>query len=209
MLTISPESIRQALDLSSFDAAGAQKMMAPNPRSMVRPPGKHGRHRTGAVLLMFYQKDSGTHIVLIRRHKRLKYHPGQISFPGGRQEKGEELLQTALRETCEEVGTPPENLLVLGSLHPVYIPPSDFCVHAFAAWHDGDPLFSMDAAEVEEILEVPVETFFDSALRKTELRRSADKAVSVPYFALASCKVWGATAMILSEMVERLKAVSS
>ncbi|MBD3319681.1 MAG: hypothetical protein GF350_01140, partial [Chitinivibrionales bacterium] len=56
MLTISPDIIRQALDLSAFDAVEAQKKMAPNPRSMVRPPGKHGRHRTGAVLLTFYQK---------------------------------------------------------------------------------------------------------------------------------------------------------
>jgi 8-oxo-dGTP pyrophosphatase MutT (NUDIX family) len=205
-MLLSPDLIRRALRLPGFDAASAHRAMSPSPRPLTRPADKPGYPRIGAVLLVLFEKFSSPHILLIRRHEDLKYHPGQISFPGGRQENGEELLHTALRETMEEVGLQPDSLQVLGTLEPVYISPSDFIVHPFVAWHDGMPALKKEESEVAEILETPLGLFLDPALVCTEIRIMNNGNLNVPFYRLGSEKVWGATAMMLSELLQRLSA---
>ncbi len=199
-----PETLLKAVSLTGFDAPAAQLIMATTPRTMVRPPELSGTPRTGAVLLLLYPKKQADHLLFIRRQENLTYHPGQISFPGGRHEPGETLLQTALRETVEETGLAPKDQSVLGGLESVYIPPSDFIVHPFVAWHNGTPTFRRDPSEVAEIIEAPLGMLRDPAIRKTEVRTRPGKNVTVPYFDINGHKVWGATAMILSEFLERL-----
>ena len=138
-MALSPELIGRALALPGFDVPAAHRALSPSPRPLTRPPDKSGSPRIGAVLLALYEQNREPHILLIRRREDLRYHPGQISFPGGRQEDGEDLLETALRETFEEVGLQRDALAVLGPLAPVYISPSDFIVHPFVAWHAAQP----------------------------------------------------------------------
>ena len=204
---LSPDLIRAALAHPGFDAAAAHSAMSPSPRPLTRPADKPGEPRIGAVLLVLYEKFSAPHILLIRRRDDLKYHPGQISFPGGRQEPGEQLLDTALRETYEEVGLHRDSLQVLGSLAPVYISPSDFMVYPFVAWHDGQPAFRMEVREVAEILETPLGLFLDPSMGCTEIRIMNNMELNVPFYRLGGDKVWGATAMMLGEFLERLRAV--
>jgi len=202
--------ISYALKLSEFDSEGAHEKMAPIPRTMQRPKKKPGQPLIGAVLLMLYQKKSGTHILLTKRHESLTYHPGQISFPGGRRKENEPLLTTALRETHEEVGVPPKELTALGELKSVYVPASDFQIFPFVAWHKSDPEFLPSTEEVSAILEVKLNTLFDNRNKDMEISTSASGSiVHVPYFKVLHHKVWGATAMILSELLERLTACST
>lgn len=203
-MLLSPGLIRTALGLPGFDAARAHSAMSPSPRPLARPADKPGNPRIGAVLLVLYEKFSSPHILLIRRHEDLKYHPGQISFPGGRQEPGERLIETALRETMEEVGLQRDTLQVLGTLAPVYISPSDFMVHPFVAWHAGLPSLKREKSEVAEILETPLGLLLDPSMGCTEIRIMNSRELTVPFYRLGSDKVWGATAMILSELLQRL-----
>ncbi len=205
---LTQELIRQALQLSPFDGLAAQVKMIPRPRGE-RPPGMPGRPRQGGVLVMVYANDGRSHLVLTRRRDDLDDHAGQISFPGGRREDGESLIRTAFREAHEEIGVEPAALTLLGELSPLYIPPTDYEVHPFVAWHKGQPTFRPQISEVAEILEVPLRSLLNPANRLEEPWEIRGFQVQVPYYLVGPHKVWGATAMMLSEFLERLRAVQA
>ena len=200
------ENLKNALLLPDFDSISAQNKMAPNPRASVRPPEKEGDPNKGAVMLIIYNKDNNLNLLLIKRQENLKTHPGQISFPGGTHEDKETFLETALRETHEEVGIVPDNLDVLGNLNSVYIPPSDFMVYPFVSWHNSLPICTPCNDEVAEIIEVPINEFFKDGAKSSETRINNVSEITVPYFRIKEHKIWGATAMILSELLERFKS---
>jgi 8-oxo-dGTP pyrophosphatase MutT (NUDIX family) len=204
----SKEHLKKAFTLKGFDAISAQNMMAPRPRASVRPPEKKGTPNQGAVMLLLYNKNNNLNILLIKRQDNLSYHPGQISFPGGTHEDKETFLETALRETHEEVGIVPDNLDVLGNLNSVYIPPSDFVVYPFVSWHNSLPICTPCNDEVAEIIEVPINEFFKDRAKSSETRINNVSEITVPYFRIKEHKIWGATAMILSELLERFKSAS-
>ena len=201
----SKDHIKKALALKEFDAISAQKMMATRPRRSVRPPEKKGSPNQGAVMLLLYNKNNNLKILLIKRQENLSYHPGQISFPGGTHEDKETFLETAIRETYEEVGIKLANLEVLGNLNSVYIPPSDFVVYPFVSWHNSQPVCTPCHDEVAEIIEVSINELLKKSSKSSEMRIINDSEITVPYFMIKEHKVWGATAMILSELLERFK----
>ncbi len=205
-MRITKEAIRRALELPTFDGQAAQQQMIPRPRGG-RPPEAAGQPRQGAVLIALYDKDDHTHLVLTRRRDDLNDHAGQISFPGGRREDGEPLPATALREAQEEIGLQPAQLTILGQLSLLYIPPTDYEVHPYVAWHAGRPRFRRQASEVAEIVEVPLSYLLDPANRHEEAWELRGMAVQVPFYLVESHRVWGATAMMLSEFLERLQSV--
>jgi 8-oxo-dGTP pyrophosphatase MutT (NUDIX family) len=202
------DEVRQALDLTNFDASTAHLKMAPLGVNR-QPPDDLAQVRIGAVLLLLYKHADELHLVLTRRRDDLPAHAGQISFPGGRQEKSETLLQTALRETTEEIGVPAAAVALLGQLTPIYIPPSGFIVHPFVGWYTTgqQPTFYPAACEVAEIIEAPLRCLLDPITAAEEPWEFHGQEVIVPYFALNSHKVWGATAIMLSEFVERLRQI--
>ncbi len=203
------QQIQQALSLNSFDTANAHRKMMPDSRAVVRPEGVDGIARLGGVLLLLYRRNGSLHIVLTRRRDDLPSHAGQISFPGGRHEAPETLLETALRETEEEVGVAAADLQILGALTPIYIPPSDYKVYPFVAWASSGtpPVFRAAPREVAKIIEAPLPTLLDPASRVEETWKMGGKQVTVPYYAVQEHKVWGATAVMLSEFIERLRAI--
>lgn len=204
---LSPATIRRAVNLAEFDGPAAQSQMQPVPRENRRPSSRSGEPRQGAVLMLLYHKNGQTHLVLTRRRDDLQSHAGQVSLPGGRREAQETLKETALRETHEEVGVPPTDIAVLGQLTPLYIFPSDFEVHPFVGWHEGAPTFQPQPAEVAEIIETPLVALFDDQTRREELWEWRDGTLQVPFFQIGEHKVWGATAMMLSDFLERLRTV--
>ena len=205
---LSLTKIKLALQMPDFDSKTAQYKMAPVPRIMNRPPQKTVQPRVCSVLLLLFYKNNTLFLLLTKRHNELQYHPGQISLPGGHQENKESLLETALRETREEVGISPNALTILGKLESVYIPSSDFIIHPFVAWHEGTPAFKHNPQEVEGMINVQVCNLLNPENRGKEREKKDSHYVTVPYFKIGNHKVWGATAMILSEFVERIKTLN-
>lgn len=201
------DEIRQALVLDNFDPWEAHLKMAPLGGAGRRPPENLGQMRVGAVLLLLYLRQEELYLVLTRRRDDLPSHAGQISFPGGRQEETETLLEAALRETAEEIGIPATAVTPLGELTPIYIPPSGFMVHPFVGWYRParQPIFYPATHEVAEIIEAPLRHLLDPATATQEPWEFHGHEVLVPYFALNGHKIWGATAIMLSEFIERLR----
>ncbi len=170
--------------------------------------------RMAGVLALFYPKDGDWHIVLIERatHHRSDRHSGQISFPGGRFEEGDGSLEmTALREAEEEVGVDPGQVELLGRLTELYIPVSNFLVNPFVGVTPTRPAFRPELSEVKAILEVPFQLFQKPETRqKTDLHLAENIILrNVPYFDIHGQIVWGATAMMLNELVEILNQAES
>lgn len=211
MIPATLEKIHQALALTEFDVVSAQNKMMPfGPNSRPIPEDQTGL-RTGAVLLLLYARHNDIYLVLTKRRADLHNHAGQISFPGGRQDEAETLLATALRETEEEIGIPTTAVTTLGQLTTIYIPPSGFIVHPFVGWYQNgsEPEFMPSVWEVDQIIEVPLKTLLDPETAVQEPWDFKGHKVIVPYFAIEEHKVWGATAIMLSEFVERLRTVNS
>ncbi len=159
------------------------------------------------VLALFFPKDNKWHIVLIERDSRNPNdrHRGQISFPGGRFEAADGVLSaTALREAEEEVGVRAQDIQLLGALTRLYIPVSNFAVSPFVGLIPYQPTFSPQESEVQSILEVPFDLFKQpGAIRKKDMRMTNNIVLQdVPYFDVYGRTVWGATAMMLSELIE-------
>jgi len=206
MEEVTLQDIRRALALPSFDVQAAHQMMMPQARLRDRASNLRGKPRVGSVLLLLYCRDGEMHLVLTRRRDDLNSHAGQISFPGGRREPDEPLSLTALRETKEEVGIPETAVSILGELSQIYIPPSDYEVHPFVGWHEnGRPQFLPETDEVAEILEVPLSHLLDPDNRREEPWDFRGHQVTIPFYDVKGNKVWGATAIMLSEFIERLR----
>ena len=166
--------------------------------------------KKAAVLALFYPNDQDlTHLLLILRKSYKGVHSNQIALPGGKIEKvDKDLMATALRETHEEVGVSPDKVSIIRSLSEVYIPPSNFEVQPFIGVCDTLLSFVAQESEVEKIVEVKVSDFLDdSNLFSQKLSTSYAENVEVPAFRFNGHVVWGATAMMLSEIKELLNQV--
>jgi 8-oxo-dGTP pyrophosphatase MutT (NUDIX family) len=205
------DDVREAMQLHEFDVLAAHREMVPLARVNKRPSDMPGQPRIGAVLLLLYCKENRLHLVLTERRADLSSHAGQISFPGGRREDAETLQVTALRETHEEIGVPPTAVTILGQMTDIYIPPSDYEVHPFVGWyHNGKrPSFQPSVTEVAQILEVPLSHLMHPDTRKSGPWQFRGMTLTVPYFDVEGHMVWGATAIMLSELLGRLALVTN
>ena len=165
--------------------------------------------RIAAVMMLFYPKKERTHLVLIVRNSYKGVHSAQIAFPGGKYElEDENFAETALRETHEEVGIHPDKIEILKPFTELYIPPSNFMVHPFLGISKEELVFLPQPSEVAGIIELPLSTFLsDAIVVDTNLSTSYADNISIPAFKIEEHIVWGATAMMLSELKEVLKEV--
>jgi 8-oxo-dGTP pyrophosphatase MutT (NUDIX family) len=155
------------------------------------------------VLILLYPNLDKLNTAFILRQTYDGVHSGQVSFPGGRFEKDDvSLIYTALREAEEEVNIKRDKVRVLGSLSELYIPPSNFIVLPVIAFADHRPDFIPDLTEVAEIIEADISFLFDDQLIKTKIIDIEGFKIEAPYFDVQGHVVWGATAMILSELKE-------
>ena len=180
----------------------AQLSMAPIYRqdpSIVTIEGKPCQE--AGVLVLFFPLDDVPTLLLTLRQADLKEHAGQVSFPGGRRESDESLRETALREAHEEVGLDPERVEVLGTLTPLYIPPSNFCVHPFVAMTPVAPELRPQDDEVEAVLRIPLPLLLDPKTRRREPWILHGQTFEVPFLDVQGHKIWGATAMMLAELL--------
>jgi 8-oxo-dGTP pyrophosphatase MutT (NUDIX family) len=156
-----------------------------------------------SVMILLYEKEGQLSTVFIRRPDYPGIHSGQIAFPGGRSEPEDtDHRQTALRETYEEIGVDAELVHVAGSLTPLYIPPSNYMVYPFVGIIPPDPQFMPDIAEVAEIVEIPFQKLQQPS-NITMLPPAPEfRFLEVPAFVIDNITIWGATAMILAELLE-------
>lgn len=187
-----------------------QKMSPPERLNFIKDKDPaHFNPRKAAVLMLFYPKNSETHLVLIVRNAYEGVHSSQIGFPGGKVETFDENMQaTALRETYEEIGIAPEKIAVVKAFSELYIPPSNFAVLPFLGFSKEELVFKTDPREVFGIIELPLVDFLDEKNFTThKLETSYMKEIELPVFKFGDKIVWGATGMMLNELKEVIKKV--
>jgi 8-oxo-dGTP pyrophosphatase MutT (NUDIX family) len=182
--------------------------------SKMLPPGRRLKTfdhelsvvKQSSVLLLVYPEGDQLFICLTKRPSTMKYHPGQISFPGGKIEKDDLSAEvTALRETYEEIGVKPSSVEILGKLSDLYIEVSQFSIQPFLAWAERKPDFYVDYSEVDALILLPLDHIMDDdVIRETELETITGR-LQIKYYPFGGEIIWGATAMILSELIEILK----
>ena len=188
----------------------AQYKMAHAVRHSYPPPPPTAT--IACVLALLYPKELDWHTVLIQRivNDRHDRHSGQISFPGGRYETSDGSYENgALREAEEEVGLDPQQVEIIGQLTDLYIPVSNFLVYPFVGISQQEQQFVPQPTEVQGILEVPIpHLLHKETIQTTNLRLSNQLTLqNVPFYNVQGKIVWGATAMMLSELLEILEKV--
>ncbi len=188
---------------TTLPGAEAQELMAPS----FRNDYEFDKHllRESGVLLLLYPKNEIPHFVLMKRSPKLRTHSGQISLPGGKKEPTDpSFYDTAVRETNEELGVEKSEIEFLGELTPLFIPISNFMVYPYVAFAKKELVFQPNHKEVEAILEVPISRLLDERTITQESWEKKGKSYTRPFFAIEGQKVWGATAMIISEFRQLL-----
>ena len=192
----------------------AQRIMAPAHRMNNQfYEEKRPNYRLGSVLILLYEKSNKIHFTLTLRQSYDGVHSGQISLPGGKIEKSDNgPIEAAMREAQEEIGIPIKEIEILGGLSELYIPPSNFLVFPVVGFVTGEPLLYPQKREVAAIYEIQLEQILNEELRQSSVmsvKSHEDKEqtlnVTIPHFLIDGKKIWGATAMILSEFAEIIR----
>lgn len=199
------------LEKEILPGEAAQDLMSPPERKdlLKKIDLNKKQPKEAAVLMLLYPKDSQTHMVLIERNAYPGVHSKQIAFPGGKIEPEDRSAQhAALRETYEEIGIAPHQVAVIRPFSRVFIPPSNFFVYPFLGYSKEELVFNPDPTEVAAVIEFSIRDFLDP---NTAVMQSMDtsysKAIEVPSFKVDDHYVWGATAMMLSELKETFKKI--
>ncbi len=160
------------------------------------------RTRKSAVLILFYPYQQSIFVPLILRPQYDGVHAGQMAFPGGRYERTDrDLIQTALREAQEEIGIRVTDVQVLGPLTELFIPPSNFYVLPVVGVMARKPDFYPDPREVDQVIEVPLDALTDQSIVGRMDMTVRGVAVDAPFYQIENFRVWGATAMMISELL--------
>jgi 8-oxo-dGTP pyrophosphatase MutT (NUDIX family) len=203
-------------DFNTFIAKLEKQLRKPLPgneahlkmASRVRLNELRGKYDTSSakqssVLILLYPYNGSIFTVLMKRNSYNGVHSGQISFPGGSYEKSDgSFIETALREANEEVGILPGNVKVIGELSDMYIPPSNFMVHPIVGFSMERPQLIPDTMEVAEIVEANLSVIFEDRDFKEKELEVRGQIIKTPYYEVNGHVVWGATAMMLSELKE-------
>jgi 8-oxo-dGTP pyrophosphatase MutT (NUDIX family) len=203
---------KRIVKIANLDLPGeaSHYKMAPIERlqELTKQSLKNNKAKKAAVMVLFYpNQDDETLLALILRNTYKGVHSAQVGFPGGKQEPSDISAEhTALRETQEEIGVLQQDIIVLKKLTQIYIPPSNFFVEPFMGVCKTTPQFILQETEVEALIEVKISDFLDDNIYCTRrLSTSYATDIEVPAYILNTHVVWGATAMMLSEVRELLK----
>ncbi|MDQ7848867.1 MAG: CoA pyrophosphatase [Armatimonadota bacterium] len=161
--------------------------------------------RRAAVLVPLFESGGEVHLLLTRRSQAVEHHKGQIAFPGGAADGDENLRQTALRETFEEVGLPPERVEILGRLPDVEVVASGFRVSPFVGVIPHPYPLRPSSEEIEEIVSAPLAVFRRPANLRVERRDRGGRRYEILHYTYRGHDIWGATARIIRHLVDLLE----
>lgn len=194
------EDLRKRLQKPLPGEVAHRKMASANRYRQGFKPNE--RTRRSAVLICFYPYQNSIYLPLILRPQYDGVHAGQMAFPGGRMERiDENLTRTALREAQEEVGIRVSDVKVLGLLTELFIPPSNFYVQPVVGVLPYRPDFYPDPREVEAVVEVDLETLVDETIVGDSQIEVRGMLIDAPFYQVQGYRVWGATAMMISELL--------
>jgi 8-oxo-dGTP pyrophosphatase MutT (NUDIX family) len=183
-----------------WQMASSDRMLKDFPRI----PGDDAR--VAAVLILLFPVEGEVHTVFMQRPDYDGVHGGQISFPGGKQEPSDaSIIDTAMRETQEETGVDPSRINVIGTLSDLFIPVSNTVVTPVVAWTKEKPLFSHKQEEVVFLFDAEIKRFLDPSMIKTKPFVIRGEKINVKYYDYDGYVIWGATAMILHELLVIIK----
>lgn len=188
----------------SLPGKKAQLKMQPVPLqdNFSFPEPDAGIGQPSSVLIPLFSDSNRLLQVILTLRTESVSHAGQISFPGGRSEKHETPLTTALRETEEEIGITPDLFEIAGSLSPLYLYRSNNQITPFIGFLEKEPKLTPNPSEVEEVFTVPLDSFMKDDLLIWEEWRLREITMNVPYWKIHPTPLWGATAMMMSELLE-------
>ena len=158
--------------------------------------------KQAAVLVCFFEKKGEYYLPLIRRPMHEKNHPGQIALPGGAREENETLENTALREAFEEVGIIPDNVEIIGKMTPLPVPVSKYVITPFIGITENEPKWNINELEVDELIILKFKDLIDSNNGYYEDWNLNGNMLRVPIFKIMNEDIWGATAAVLSELID-------
>lgn len=187
----------------NMPGSASHKKMLPPGRVLKAAPADKSQVKNSSVLLLLFQYNNKLTVCLIKRPAHMKHHAGQIALPGGRKEYGETDIETALRETFEEVGIEANKIEILGKLSEFYIEVSRFQIQPIVAWLNEPPKTILNKDEVEKEIFFPIEEM-KPPFQKIEIETLTGK-LTVPCIKFKDEIIWGATAMILSEFYDVVK----
>ena len=167
----------------------------------------HPTATPAAVLILLYEQDGEAHVLFTERTDQVEHHKGQISFPGGACDGGDDCLETtALRETFEELGIRPEDVEIIGRLDDM-VTISNFRVTPFVGilYERSQYSFVLNEHEVAQVVQVPLEFLLDERNLELEVRQHQGRQVLVPAFSYNGHRIWGATARMLHQFIELLR----
>lgn len=165
----------------------------------------HGRTDAAVLAPLFLDAAGDLHAVFTKRREHLRRHPGEISFPGGRQDAEDaDLLATALRETHEEIGLPPEHIQVLGALQPTPTFVTNYAIYPFVGLIEPGFEWEIEAAEVDVVLELRLRDVRDGYARRRLVRRGVPFRTDT--YQVGDQMIWGATARIVADLLDRVRA---
>jgi 8-oxo-dGTP pyrophosphatase MutT (NUDIX family) len=195
--------LRGRLEQPLPGAAAHGELVPELPAARMRLKGAPPDARRSAVIVPLMPRPHALPDVLFTlRSESMRSHRGQISFPGGRIDDGESEEDAALRELHEETGVDGKDVIVLGRMSDIYIPPSNSVVTPFLSIVQRPNSYRISEAEVQEIFDIPLMRFLDSSIRRSMKREMFETVVDVPYWHVhPDVPLWGATAMILNELV--------
>jgi len=163
-----------------------------------------------AVLIPLFRKQGDLHVLLTKRSDAVEHHKGEVSFPGGKLDDDDvDLLHCALRETHEEVGVLPSDVRVVGEMDDFFTVATNYLVVPFVGMIPYPYELKPSAREIDEVLGVPLEVFFDPARRRSEIWTVKGKPVEIIFYKWRGYNIWGATARILrrfTQIVENHRA---
>lgn len=165
--------------------------------------------KLAAVNILLYPKENQWYFpLMVRSVNQHDRHSGQISLPYGKYEESDGNFETtAKRETFEELGIAMESMTIIKTLTPIYVPPSNFYVHAYVSWVAKKPKFLLQESEAQELIEMPVSSLFNLPDKPEMKVLSSTRGTEVPVIDYNGYIIWGATSMILSEFRDLMKKV--